>query len=175
LRFFKIIICGDVRVGKTSIRRRYLGKGFQTNYILTLGADFAVTNYKDAKLQIWDLAGQEGFQFLLKEYYRGAHAGIVVFDVTNRASLHKISYWIENFALTKGGDRVPLIIVGNKIDLRSENTDDVSTNEATEHVNHLSQSLNWDLQYIETSALTGENIKSAFEKLVDGMLSVGTI
>ncbi|MHA2100875.1 MAG: Rab family GTPase [Candidatus Kariarchaeaceae archaeon] len=175
MRLFKIVICGDIAVGKTSIRRRYLGEGFQTNYILTLGADFAVTNYKDTKLQIWDLAGQEGFQFLLKEYYIGAHAGIVVFDVTNRETLKKLSYWIENFALTKSGDKVPMIIVGNKIDLRTADDDTITTNEAVEFVNELSHSLDWKFTYIETSALTGENVRSTFENLIDGLLSVGTI
>ena len=175
MRFFKIVICGNVRVGKTSIRRRYLGEGFQKNYILTLGADFAVTTYKYAKMQIWDLAGQEGFQFLLKEYYRGANAGIVVFDVTRRETLQNLSYWLENFVLTKSGNRVPLLIVGNKIDLRSQNDDSVTTNEAFEFVNELSYSLNWQFNYIETSALTGENVRTAFENLVDGLLSVGTI
>ena len=175
MRFFKIIICGDVLVGKTSIRRRYLGQGFQTNYILTLGADFAVTTYRDAKMQLWDLAGQVGFQFLLKEYYRGAHAGIVVFDVTNRETIQTLSYWIENFVLTKSGNRVPLMIVGNKIDLRSEGSDSISTNEAMEFVNQLSQKLNWKFTYIETSALTGVNVRVAFENLIDGILNVGTI
>ena len=128
MRFFKIVICGNVQVGKTSIRRRYIGEGFKKNYILTLGADFAVTTYKSAKIQIWDLAGQEGFQFLLKEYYRGANAGIVVFDVTRRETLQNLSYWLENFVLTKSGNRVPLLIVGNKIDLRSQNDDSITTN-----------------------------------------------
>ena len=40
---FKIVLAGDGAVGKTSIRERYMGKGFQSSYLKTIGADFATT------------------------------------------------------------------------------------------------------------------------------------
>lgn len=61
----KIVLAGDGAVGKTAIRERYLGKGFSSNYMMTIGADFALkeahVREKSIKFQIWDLAGQPRF------------------------------------------------------------------------------------------------------------------
>ena len=38
---WKIVIIGDPAVGKTSIRRKYLGETTLKEYIYTIGADFA--------------------------------------------------------------------------------------------------------------------------------------
>ncbi|MCK5409392.1 MAG: GTP-binding protein, partial [Candidatus Heimdallarchaeota archaeon] len=81
---FKIILAGDGAVGKTSIRERYMGKGFQESYLKTIGADFATKkiekNEEQITFQIWDLAGQESYQSVRKSFYKGAIAAIMVFD-----------------------------------------------------------------------------------------------
>ena len=64
----KIVLIGDGGVGKTALRRAWLGEGFKTEYLMTIGADFASqemslyhsetkTSYK-IKFQIWDLASR---------------------------------------------------------------------------------------------------------------------
>ena len=57
---FKIVVLGDGAVGKTSLIKRYTEEKFQSDYILTIGANFAVKNIEVdgvvVKLQIWDLA-----------------------------------------------------------------------------------------------------------------------
>ena len=48
------------------------------------------------KLQIWDTAGQERFRGITKSYYKGAHAVILVYDVSNPRSFEDIiSYWFQ--------------------------------------------------------------------------------
>ncbi|RDE17046.1 MAG: hypothetical protein C4K48_00480, partial [Candidatus Thorarchaeota archaeon] len=64
---FKVVLMGDGSVGKTSLRRTYMGEGFRANYMITIGADFAVKKMQlhgghDVSIQIWDLAGQEHFK-----------------------------------------------------------------------------------------------------------------
>ena len=69
----KIVLAGDGAVGKTTLRRRYLGEGFQASYMMTIGADFAVKRVdiggKTITFQIWDLAGQPRFQMVRELYY----------------------------------------------------------------------------------------------------------
>ena len=58
----KVILLGDGGVGKTSLRKRFLGERLQKDYMPTLGADFAIKRLEidgqTFKYSIWDLAGQ---------------------------------------------------------------------------------------------------------------------
>ena len=45
----KILFCGDGEVGKTSLRKRYMGEDFSSKYMVTIGADLSI---KDIKLNI---------------------------------------------------------------------------------------------------------------------------
>ena len=65
----KLVLAGSYGVGKTSIRRNYMGESFISDHLSTLGADFAVKRIDILddvvlELQIWDLAGQPGFENL---------------------------------------------------------------------------------------------------------------
>lgn len=160
---------GDPRVGKTSLRRRYMGEGFTTDYITTLGADFAITQYKDNQLQIWDLAGHINFQQLVDNYLIGGRGLIVVYDITRPETLYSTEHWIQRF-IDLPSKIVPTIIVGNKTDLRLTTQGTIETAKAQEHVNYLSENFGIKIQFIETSALKGENIQPAFENLVDEII-----
>jgi small GTP-binding protein len=174
---FKICLIGDGYVGKTSIRRKYLGQGFRSNYIPSLGVDFAqkTVMYEDdesVRLVIWDIAGQPQFQSLRKRYYEGCSGLILAYSVVDRESFDNASKWLVE---AKGFmDKFPaLIIVGNKIDLRSYHPKEniTSYEEGLEFTKKFSEQLNTPAIFIETSALTGENIDRAFEKLTRMMIN----
>ena len=63
---WKISLCGDGKVGKTSIRERYLGRKLPGSYSMTIGADFVTKKTEIAgtsvMFQIWDIAGQPYFK-----------------------------------------------------------------------------------------------------------------
>ena len=114
----KIVLAGDGAVGKTTLRRRYLGEGFQSSYMMTIGADFAVKRVKiggkEITFQIWDLAGQPRFEVVRQGFYRGARGGLLVYDVTRRRTFLNIQHWKEE--CFKNLDReVPVIVVANKV------------------------------------------------------------
>jgi small GTP-binding protein len=162
---FKIVLLGDGAVGKTSIRRRYMGEGFKTDFLATMGADFAFLKTKidgiDIEWQIWDLAGQPAFRSVMKSYYRGAMGALAVYDITQPKTLDSLDSWIQEArdrANTNLED-IPVVLVGNKIDLRDEVPNCLKT------INGFvkSKALNGD--FIETSAKTGEAIDEAFAKL----------
>lgn len=58
---YKILVIGDLGVGKTSIIKRYVHHNFSPNYRATIGVDFAlkVLNWdqETVRLQLWDIAG----------------------------------------------------------------------------------------------------------------------
>ncbi|TFG28782.1 GTP-binding protein [Candidatus Thorarchaeota archaeon] len=167
---FKAVLIGDAAVGKTSIRRRYLGKGFISSHIATIGVDFAQKTVRiddrPIQLVIWDLAGQEGYQRVRRHYYQGCSAMILVYDITNRESFENASAWLaESF---KHVDEFPPVaILANKIDLRtSDNTANyVTAEEGEAFAKSLSEKLEIQTIFFETSAKNGENIQESFTQL----------
>lgn len=61
-RLLKVLVIGDLGVGKTSIIKRYVHQVFSQHYRATIGVDFAlkVLNWDHktvVRLQLWDIAG----------------------------------------------------------------------------------------------------------------------
>ena len=161
---FKIVLIGDGAVGKTSIRRRYMGEGFKTDFLATMGADFAYLKTKidgyNIEWSIWDLAGQPAFRGVMKSYYKGAMGALAIYDVTQPKSLDSLDSWVtEVRELADTFSDLPVVLVGNKIDLRPEIPSSLNTLQGFVK----SKSLNAD--FVETSAKTGEAIEEAFAKL----------
>ena len=119
--FLKVILAGEAAVGKTSLRRSYIGESFITNHLETIGADFASMpkEIKDLSVlfQIWDIAGQDVFEKVRMMYYRGSMGALMVFDATKTSTLKSLDGWIKE--LEEGSERgiVPFSILGNKMDL----------------------------------------------------------
>ena len=167
---FKAILIGDAAVGKTSIRRRYLGKGFISSHIATIGVDFAqksiVVDKQPVQLVIWDLAGQEGYGKVRKHYYQGASALILVYDITNRNSFDNASAWLaESYKHTE--EIPPIAILANKADLRSLGSavELVTHDEGAAFAKSLHEKLDVPTIFFETSAKNGENIQESFTEL----------
>ncbi|MHA1784967.1 MAG: GTP-binding protein [Candidatus Helarchaeota archaeon] len=158
---YKLVLLGDGAVGKTAIGTRFCKGLFQSNYKMTIGADFFVKSLKfgntNVKMQIWDVAGQARFQFLRSTYYKGAFCGILVFDTTIRESFGNLENWVLEFQEQVGN--TPIVIVGNKVDLPDRM---VTTEEGR----------NWaesylSAPYIEVSAKAGININKLFKLVYD--------
>ena len=88
---YKVILVGNSGVGKTSLILKYIDNIVDTKYNATIGIDFKVKflTYSNSKikLQIWDTAGQERFKSLIPSYLKDANCAIIVYDVTNKATL----------------------------------------------------------------------------------------
>jgi len=169
----KVVIIGDGRVGKTSLVQRYMGYGFNPQYLRTIGANFYSKrfDYEDERigklaiqLIVWDLAGQPYFNEVREQYYRGAKVAIAVFDVTCEESFKNIKNWINEF-WKNIGEKYPIVLVGNKTDLR-ETMEGLSPEKGKELAEKYSQELGLEIPYIETSAKTGENVEKVFQYAV---------
>jgi small GTP-binding protein len=156
----KIIICGDYSVGKTSLIRRFIDNRFLENYISTIGVDITrktVTLSKDCSVNfiLWDIGGQiTQMAPYRKKFYTGANAAFIVFDKTRKESFVNIKVWLNDISKEVGA-RIPKIIVANKNDLTFDYQ--VTTAELAKLAEELG------MEYIETSAKTGENVEDAFK------------
>jgi small GTP-binding protein len=165
---FKVIVCGDPACGKTSSILRFTQSAFRRTYIPTIGVNMTKkevqVNNKKINLVLWDLAGHIKFQVMRRHFYEGAKGIILLFDTTRRITFESIPQWYQDIKSgIKQHDKPPAYLCGNKIDLRTERQ--VSNEEAKE----ISKKLN--MEYFETSALTGENIDQMYyslaKKIVD--------
>lgn len=156
---FKIVTIGNPAVGKTSLVLRYTKNTFSEQYIVSLGVNFLSKiihiNNEAIQLQIWDTGGQERFKVLRLTYYRGADGGILVYDVTNEESFDKVDEYYHELREICGN--IPLILLGNKIDLEDKRV--VSTEKGKAKAEELG------LLFFETSAKENINVAKAFEEL----------
>lgn len=143
-----------------------MGESFKKSYGMTIGADFAVYKIGDYTLHIWDLAGQIRFSQILKAYYIGAVGSLIVFDITNKESFHNVPSWIEELVRNNNNKIVPLVIVGNKSDLRDMADNSITQLEVENYVKKLSDWTKFEVPYIETSALSGLNVDHTFKDLI---------
>ncbi|MFX0144252.1 MAG: Rab family GTPase [Candidatus Hodarchaeota archaeon] len=159
---FKVIVCGDPACGKTSAILRFTDHAFIRTYISTLGVNVTVKDVQvdDIKVTLimWDIAGQMKFNFLRNQFYVGAQAVLLLFDVTRISTFKNIINWYNDITNSlKSDNLLTVVLCGNKIDLIEKRR------VLTEQAKSLANELNID--YVETSALTGENIDETFRKI----------
>ena len=117
---YKIILLGESSVGKTSIINRLIKNTFNELSLATLSEYYTQKildiNGAQIKLEIWDTAGQEKFRSLIKNYYNGCDAAILVYDITLRKTFDEIeNYWYKE--IVNNCPNIVLGIAGNKFDL----------------------------------------------------------
>lgn len=168
---FKSVLIGDGTVGKTSIRRSYLGENFKSNHLATIGVDFAQKwvsyNGQSVRFIIWDLAGQPSFERVRQHYYLGTHGMFLVYSVIDRDTFDNASKWLVE-AYKYMGRLPPTVVIGNKIDLRNGAPEGtyLTREDGLRFVELFNKKLDVPSVYVETSALTGENINAAFQEIL---------
>lgn len=162
---FKFIIIGDHNVGKTSIIRRFSENRFLADYRATIGLNIISHDFEsfgnNIKVDLWDIGAQEYFRRYRKTYYNGAQAGFIVFDLTNGKSFENIKNWYNELNEFIQNKNFPILIVGNKKDLAEERV--IDNEDASKMLQDLIGISHSTITYVETSALTGENIDDAFK------------
>ena len=91
--------------------------------------------------------------------FQGCVGGLFVYDITRPSTLHNIeTKWIPDLR-RYGNEAAPYLLIGNKSDL--EETRAVSIIEGTKFSNRVKA-----LEFMETSAKSGENVEKAFKNLL---------
>ncbi|MFW9793305.1 MAG: Rab family GTPase [Candidatus Thorarchaeota archaeon] len=173
-KIMKAVLIGDGAVGKTSIRRNYLGEDFIEGHLATIGVDLATKRVlfeQDiVKFIIWDLAGQPTFEKVRGHYYSGCNGILLVYSVVDRDSFDNASKWLVE-AYKNMGPLPPTVIIGNKIDLRTslDTSKFVTPEEGRKFTEYFIEKLDVPAIFRETSAKTGENIQDTFQQLLKMM------
>lgn len=164
---FKIMIAGEMNVGKTTAIKRFVNGTFITESKSTIGVDFAFkriqinasSSYQEKRtvsLQIWDVAGERRFRDILPFYIRGMKGVILAFDSTSLVTLELLHEWLNMIQKHLDLATVPVILISTKHDLKSQVSKEEIVNFLRNH------KLTY---YYPTSSLTGRNIEATFEKI----------
>lgn len=164
---FKIILLGDVAVGKTSVLSRFTKNSFSVDYKCSVGVDLeSKTVFIDEKtgalLIFWDTCGEERFRSVSRQYYKDANGILLIFDLTNRISFENLQTWLDDIK-DYGMKDVDICILGNKVDNETKRV--VPFIEAKDFADsHL-------CSYFEVSSKEGTNITLAFESLAKSLIN----
>ena len=166
---FNILVIGDTMAGKSALVKRYVHGKFDIDNSSTIGVEYegkTIIDYPkcdvDLRLALWDASGQKAFVNIIKSYFRMTNGVILVVDLSKRNSYNNLHRWLTEIEVLMK-KMIPVLVVGNKNDLAEKRV--VSTEEMFRFVGEYK-----NLDYIETSALTGKNVGNAFEQLVINIL-----
>ena len=158
---FKIVLIGDTSVGKTNILSKYLSNEFDPDSKATVGVEFGTKDFKIGnnivKVQIWDTAGQERYRSITNAYYKGAKGSLLVYDITNPKTFESLDKWLSDLK-TNAEEKISIVLIGNKTDLEDQRK--ITTEQGKEKAEF------YNLTFMETSALNGNNIQEAFNELI---------
>ncbi|NXE61741.1 RAB34 protein, partial [Calcarius ornatus] len=154
----KIIVVGDLSVGKTCLINRFCKDTFDKNYKATIGVDFEMERppHLPHPPPRWDTAGQERFKCIASTYYRGAQAIVIVFDVNDVGSLEHTRQWLADALKENDPSNVILFLVGSKKDLSSPAQYSLMEKDALKVAQEM------QAEYWAVSSLTGENVRDFF-------------
>ncbi|KAK9448038.1 ras family-domain-containing protein [Limtongia smithiae] len=162
---FKLVLLGESAVGKSSLVLRFVKDQFDDYRESTIGAAFltqtiALDDSTTVKFEIWDTAGQERYKSLAPMYYRNANCAVVVYDITQAASLDKAKSWVKELQ-RQANENIIIALAGNKLDLEAKRQVDKSVAEA--------YAQECGLLFFETSAKSGENVTELFTAIAKAL------
>ena len=164
----KIGSLGNSDVGKTQFSKKYTNSNYNSSFNLSsVGFEFytkekILSNGKKYKINIYDTAGQEKYRSLSFNSIRNYDGVFLMYDITDFKSFDSISEWIKNI-YEKKDENFPLILIGNKCDLKDER--EVSEEEGLETAEK------YKTKYFETSAKEGINVEEAIDELIKKIIT----
>ncbi|KAG7232017.1 hypothetical protein INR49_009987 [Caranx melampygus] len=162
---FKLVLLGDMAVGKSSLVLRFVKGQFDEFQETTIGAAFLAQSVclddTTVKFEIWDTAGQERYHSLAPMYYRGAQAAIVVFDITKPETFERAKAWVKELQ-RQASPNIVIALAGNKADLAEKRL--VEYEEAQTYAEDTG------LLFMETSAKTAMNVNELFLAIGERLL-----
>lgn len=150
----KVMLLGDIGVGKSSLARRLAFDSFSTAYKPTIGVEIYRHRLEDvdggdATLIVWDTDGNFGDAVLRHVYAKQASAAMIVGDRTRPDTLSTMLRLGEGFSELMPGRAIHFIV--NKCDLPQ-----------APGIDNIVERLAPNIPMTHTSALDGTNVELAF-------------
>jgi len=148
-------------VGKSALTIRLVTDDFLDEYDPTIEDSYrklVMIDDLNCMLDILDTAGQEEFNSMQDQWMRDGKGFLLVYNITNRATFDDISTIHDKILRTQDKDRVPMVLAGNKCDLKDERV--VQFDEGAKLAKQ------WGCPFYETSAKIKLNNEAVFFQLI---------
>lgn len=160
----KIAFLGNSGVGKSLLIKRYIDKDIPQEFVKsTIGVELHPVPLEIGNqlviLRIVDPAGQERFDSIAPSLFRGSHGAFLVFDISEPRTFMDLPKHMS-FIGTSCDENVKVILIGNKKDLKRRVAFDRAKSFADAN----------EMEYLEVSAMTLENLEEMFEHLAGSIL-----
>jgi len=158
---YKLVIVGGGGVGKSALTIQLIQNHFIDEYDPTIEDSYrkqVTIDEETCLLDILDTAGQEEYSAMRDQYMRTGRGFICVYSITSRLSFEEIATFREQILRVKDADKVPMVIVGNKLDLDHERV--VTQQEGRE------LAASFGCPWMETSAKARIRVDDCFFELV---------
>jgi len=158
---YKLVVLGGGGVGKSALTIRLVTDNFLDEYDPTIEDTYRkqlLIDDKPAMLDILDTAGQEEFSSMQDQWMRDGKGFLLVYSIISRNSFDEISVIYDKILRVKDKDKVPMVLVGNKADLKDMR--EVSYEDGSNLAKR------WVCPFFETSAKIKLNYEAAFYELV---------
>jgi small GTP-binding protein len=168
----KVMLLGEIGVGKTSLVNRFVHGRFRTDYMPTINVEIYTHNLPETPtrppltLLIWDTDGNFGETIFSNVYLKNAEAALIVADVTRPATMLAMAALADGWRGTRPGRPFELLL--NKSDLLGGGAP--SEGWPTEL---LPPELLTAPATFRTSAKSGENVAAAFDSAADAIVRRG--
>lgn len=120
MREFKVVVLGSGGVGKSALTVQFVSGCFMEKYDPTIEdfyrKEIEVDN-SPCVLEILDTAGTEQFASMRDLYIRNGQGFVVVYSLTNQQTFQDIKGMKDQITRVKGSDKVPILLVANKVSL----------------------------------------------------------
>ena len=171
MQSIKLVVVGDGAVGKTCMLICYTEGKFPKEYVPTVFDNYEATiivEGKEVKFSLWDTAGQEGYARIRTLSYPKTDIFLLCFSVANYPSYMNVKdRWFGE--IRHHCPTVPIILVGTKIDLRSDQEtleelakagkQPIAAQEGIQMAQEIQA-----IKYLECSALTRQGLKNVFDE-----------
>lgn len=117
---FKLVVVGGGGVGKSSLTLQLVANRFFEFYDPTIEDSYrkqVIVDDETCLLDILDTAGQEEYSAMRDQYSRSGEGFLMVYSITSRESFDELASFRDHILRVKDTDKVPMVIVGNKMDV----------------------------------------------------------
>lgn len=164
MREFKVVLLGSGGVGKSALTLQFVSGHFMEKYDPTIEdfyrKEIEVDN-TPYELAITDPGGTEQFASMRDLYIKNGQGFVVVYSLTNHQTFMDIKSMRDQIVRVKGTEKVPILLVGNKVDLESQRE--------VPQLEGMGLAQVWGCPFVEASAKNRMNVNEVFAETVREM------